>query len=89
MNEEHISITESMEKIPTEAVLASSTLWPEIEKLYGHGYEVRANDQAPRKASPNHCSYTIAHDMRCVTKSQAAGNGLQSFVCRTRRCPDL
>lgn len=27
---------------PFEAELASITLWPEVEKVFGHGYEVRS-----------------------------------------------
>ncbi|GJQ80997.1 hypothetical protein Trydic_g23426 [Trypoxylus dichotomus] len=65
--ESHFTATE-MYAPPTEETLIQNTLWPEIQKLYGHGYEVYAlaasNDgklvaSACKSTTPEHATILV------------------------------
>uniref|UniRef100_A0A8D8IJ78 Elongator complex protein 2 n=1 Tax=Culex pipiens TaxID=7175 RepID=A0A8D8IJ78_CULPI len=42
MYPEHYFVPTTMDAPPTEETLMQNTLWPEMQKLYGHGYEIYA-----------------------------------------------
>lgn len=59
------SLAGEAERPPVEEELLASTLWPELDKLYGHGYELLCADASPdggrlvatscRSTSSEHC----------------------------------
>ena len=52
-SKEQIKIEENSSAPPFEDYLVKHTLWPEMNKLYGHGYEIST-------VSCNHAGTTIA-----------------------------
>ncbi|KAG0231955.1 Elongator subunit elp2 [Actinomortierella wolfii] len=58
------SLTEAMEQPPFEEHLLQHTLWPEVEKLFGHGYELMCVDAS-------HDGQWVASACRAHTPDQA------------------
>ncbi|CAG8580109.1 9871_t:CDS:10 [Paraglomus occultum] len=58
------SLTEAMERPPFEEHLLQHTLWPEIYKLYGHGYELIS-------VASSHCGKIIASSCKATTPEHA------------------
>ena len=58
--------------LPTEEELATSTLWPEIEKIYGHGYE----------ASPPVPPASLLTGVQVVTVATSHDGSLFATACR-------
>jgi elongator complex protein 2 len=50
---------------PTEDILVSTTLWPEVNKLYGHGYEISA-------VATNRDGTVLVSASKSLTKENAA-----------------
>jgi hypothetical protein len=42
-----IGASDNFSKRPLEGELAAATLWPETEKVFGHGYEVQFGSISP------------------------------------------
>lgn len=65
---------DNLTRVPFEGELASRTLWPESEKIFGHGYEVSLSHQ---HASTSLLIYTIAaHRHRCLARGGPDRNGM-------------
>ena len=63
---------------PFDGELASLTLWPEVEKIFGHGYEVRF-------LGPSVCAIRLismaVHNAWGFKLSKAYSHGMQSDKC--------
>lgn len=60
---------------PFEGELAAFTLWPEIEKVFGHGYEVR--DTMSRRAVP-----MFSDPSQSITLAVSTGKTLAATACK-------
>ncbi|PWN28509.1 WD40 repeat-like protein [Jaminaea rosea] len=81
---------------PVEEELLSTTLWPELDKLYGHGYELLCVDSSPtsplvatscRATSRQHCAIRV-YDASQHWKQVAILPGHSLSVTRIRFSPD-
>lgn len=94
-NEARDSVSAALTALPTEEELGTSTLWPEIEKIYGHGYELSTLAAshggefvatASRASSAEHASVRVVATSNWALASTLPGHSLT--VTRIAFSPD-